>query len=110
VDSSPYSLIVISLCLALITLALRRAHGLRYWMAALCVIVLSVGLVRWFTAQKTALWIVVFLLPISTAFAAADTVALRARPWLVIIVIPFVYLATVLTGLMIGTTLGFLRP
>ena len=106
---APYGLIVISLCLALVTVILRRVHGLRYWMAPHCVIGLSIGVIPWMPEGNKVVFIFAFALPISLAFATADTRALRARPWLIIIVVPLVFLATIFVGLTGGVNLEVLR-
>jgi hypothetical protein len=116
---APYGLIAISLCLALLTVGLRRVHGPTYWIVALCVIGLSIGIMRWLSGDTespiwttrdaislTFLWIV----PMSLGFATAKVRALRARPWLVVIVVPLVFLAAVFVDMIVGVNLDILQP
>jgi hypothetical protein len=62
----------------------------------------------WTDKGYKALFIFFFALPTSLAFATADAKALRARPWLIIIVVPLVFLATIFVGLVVGVNLGAL--
>ncbi|HEV2688045.1 MAG TPA: hypothetical protein VGV35_05810 [Bryobacteraceae bacterium] len=103
---SSYLLIVIPVSLALIVAALRRTHGSRYWMAAFFVIVLSVGLL--YAHDKTA-GVVAYALPMSAAFLVANARTFRARLWLIVIVVPFVYWATIMAVLLIGVALGLIQ-
>jgi hypothetical protein len=116
---APYGLIVISLCLAVLTVALRRVHGPTYWIVAPCVIGLSIGIMGWAsrgtespisTGRQAMAVIFLWVVPISLGFATANARALRARPWLVIVVVPLVFLAAVWVDMVVGVTLDILQP
>lgn len=106
---APYGFPIISLGVALVTVMLRRVYGLRYWMVPLCVAGLSIGAVPWMAKGYKAVFIFLFALPTSLAFATAGARTLRARPWLVIIVVPLLFLATIFVGLVVGVNLGALN-
>ena len=116
---APYGAIAIPLCVALLAVTLRRVHGLRYWMAVMCVIGLSLGAMQWLPEAQEysrrnhsliAPWIFFYAVPMSCAFATANARALRARPWLVIILVPLVYLTTMFVGVVVGVNLDVLSP
>src|ERR1700730_9017317 len=99
---APFGLPIISVCVAVVTILLRRVYGLRYWIVPLGVIGLSFAAMLWIPEGNKLVWIIAFALPPSPAFATADTNELRARPWLIIIVVPLLCLATVFVGLIVG--------
>lgn len=107
---APFGMPIISVCVAVVTVIQRRVYGLRYWVVPLCVTALSIAAMLWIPKGNKVLCIFVLAVPTSLAFTIADTNELRAHPWLTIIVIPFLFLATVLVSLSIGVNLGYLRP
>ncbi len=64
----------------------------------------------WMPEGDKLVCIVAFALPTSLVFAVADTNALRVRPWLIVLVVPPMFLAAVFFGLVAGESTGVLRP
>ena len=106
---APFGLPIISLCVALVAVILRRVHGLRYWIVPLCLAAFSIAAMLWMPKGDKLVWIFALALPTSLAFTIAHTNELRARPWLTIIVVPLLFLATVFVGLVLGVNLGLFR-
>src|SRR5258706_15076449 len=77
---APFVLPIISLCVALVAVILRRVYGLMYWMVPLCVTALSITAMLWMPkGDNKPVWILALALPTSLAFKIADTNALRAH-------------------------------
>jgi hypothetical protein len=105
---APFGLPIVSVCVAVVTVLLRRIYGLRYWIVPLCVLGFSIGVMPWVPENKLAPG-VLLAVPISLAFVIANSIEFRARPWLTMIVIPLLFLATVFVGLVVGVNAGLLR-
>ncbi|HEV8145962.1 MAG TPA: hypothetical protein VGP79_06260 [Bryobacteraceae bacterium] len=113
------ALIAIMLCLVVLTVALRRVHGPKYWMVGLVSIALSNAILWWFSRGEESpistgnqVMGVIFLcvIPMSLGFATGNVTALRSRPWLTILVVPLVVLAAILVDMTVGVNLHLLQP
>lgn len=114
-----YGIFAVALVLGLLTIALRRVHGRKYWMITLGVIGVFCGIMCWFSwhtdfaippGRQTTAVIFLFAVPMLLGVATGSTRALRARPWLAIIAVPLVFLATVFLDAVAGVNLDILQP
>jgi hypothetical protein len=110
---------IIPLGLALLAVALRRVHGPTYWVVALGVIGLCVGITLWISrgtpspitaAHQAAAVIFLFVVPMLLGFATAKAGAFRERPWLAIVVVPLVFVAAVYVDMIVAVNLDILQP
>ena len=104
-------LVLVPFLLGLLAVGLGGTYGWKYWRICLCVLLLSLALPKQqslLTGRGAAGWTLIYAFPISAAFAAGNTVVLRARPLLRMLVVALTCASAFVVGLILGVNLGFI--